>query len=534
VRTAFKVGFCFVAHKIRMGEIMKVFKKAICYFVLSTLFVLWSWTVVLAAPKGRAIIAVPFDMSVDLFNAKGDRDRLGLYQIYSTLTTPNMAGTDRVPYLAKSWKLGNKGKSIELILDERARFSNGDPVTCHDVKFSWQKWQAGKGPFRSVSRKVNDVQINSDTNCVLHLKRPDADWKWEIMRMQVASKNYFEKAGKKQFAKKPLGSGPYRFVKRIPGTSFEMEAVENHWFHTPDFKTTKFMVVPDPVTRMALLEKGTVDMTFPVDPFHIARLEKSSKIQVKTASVPSLNALGFNSFRYDVMADKNLRLAINYAIDRQEICDEIFFGKCYPMYYFTSKAEVGFDPSIKYEFDPDKARELVKKSSYKAGAPVKLVYSSGLPSGNLVTTAVQDYLKKVGITVKLQKMERATYMKLAARKDSKIGELPVINWSGGKSPTSRLFLGLMTKGKKGAAGMYTNWKGRKQIDKLILFQSVQINEKKRVGVLRKIAGMTHQDPAYAALFGLPMIYALSDRVDYDWPENVSGQPFNLYTIKRLK
>jgi hypothetical protein len=46
--------------------------------------------------------------------------------------------------------------------------------------------------------------------------------------------------------------------------------------------------------------------------------------------------------------------------------------------------------------------------------------------------------------------------------------------------------------------------------------------------------MTHQDPAYAALFGLPMIYALSDRIDYDWPENVSGQPFNLYTIKRLK
>jgi peptide/nickel transport system substrate-binding protein len=513
---------------------MKNYLKSVLYVALSSLLVLCSWTMVSAAPKGTATIAVPYDMGVNLFNAKGDREQSAIWQIYSTLTIPNMAGTDRVPYLAKSWKLGNEGKSIELILDERARFSNGDPVTCHDVKFSWQKWQAGKGSFRNVAMKIKDVQINSDTNCVFHLKRPDADWKWEVMRMQVASKNYFEKVGEKQFAKKPLGSGPYRFVKRIPGTSFELEAVENHWFHTPDFKTMKFMIVPDPVTRMALLEKGTVDMSFPVDPFHVARLEESKKITVKTASVPSLNALGFNSFNYDVMADRNLRLAINHAIDRQEICDEIFFGKCYPMYYFTSKAEVGFDPSIKYEFDPDKARELVKKSSYKPGTPLKLVYSSGLPSGNLVTTAVQDYLKKVGITVELQKMERATYLKLATRKDPKIGELPMVNWSGGKSPTSRLFLGLMTKGKEGPAGMYTNWKGREQIDKLIMFQSVQINEQKRIAVLRKIAGMTYQDPAYAALFGLPMIYALSDRVDYDWPENVSGQPFNLYTIKRLK
>ncbi len=313
---------------------MKVFKKVICYFVLSSLFVLCSWTAVSAAPKGKVTIAIPLDLGVDLFNAKDGRGRMGIYQVYSTLTTPNMAGTDRVPYLAKSWKLGNKGKSIELNMDERARFTNGDPVTCHDVKFSWQQWSAGRSPFRSVSRKVKDVQINSDINCVLHLKRPDADWKWEIMRMQIGSKNYFEKVGKKQFAKKPMGSGPYRFVKRIPGTSFELEAVENHWFHTADFKTMKFMIADDPVTRMALLEKGVVDMTFPVDPFHVARLEKSSKIKVKTASIPSLNALGFNSFSYDIMADKNLRLAINYAINRQEICDEIFMGKCYPPVLF--------------------------------------------------------------------------------------------------------------------------------------------------------------------------------------------------------
>jgi len=86
---------------------MKNFVKSVLYVALSSLFVLCSWTMVSAAPKGTATIAVPYDMGVNLFNAKGDREQSAIWQIYSTLTIPNMAGTDRVPYLAKSCKLGN-------------------------------------------------------------------------------------------------------------------------------------------------------------------------------------------------------------------------------------------------------------------------------------------------------------------------------------------------------------------------------------------------------------------------------------------
>jgi len=513
---------------------MKAFKKSVFYLVLFSLFLMLSWTVVWAAPEGTVTIAVPQDLSMEFFNSKSAVGRMGLYQIYEQLGTYNPSGTDRVPKLAKSWKLGEKGMSFEINLDERARFDNGEPVTCHDVKFSWQQFASGTSAYRSVARKIKDIQVNSDTNCVMLLKQPNADWKNDFLRMQIASKNYYEKVGKKQFTKKPMGSGPFRFVKRSAGMSFVLEAVENHWLKTAEFKTMKFMVVPDAVTRMALMEKGTADFTYPVDPFNVARLEKSSKIKVKTVPVPSVFGVGFNSFNYEVMADKNLRLAINYAINRQEICDEIFMGKCYPLYYFASKSEVGFDPSIKYEFDPDKARELVKKSNYKPGTPLKLVYHSQLASANLVTTAIQDYLKNVGITVELQMMERGTFLKLAAKKDPKIGQLPVTVWPGGTSPTNRLFLGLMTKGKKGAAGMYSNWKGRKEIDKLIGASAVQLNVQKRVKILRKIAAMTYQDPAYAVLFGLPLNYALSDRIDFEWVPNVAGFPYNLPQIKMLK
>ncbi len=128
-------------------------------FITAVVFLSLSWNAALAAPKGTVTIAVPFDLVVDLFNSKDARGRLGISQVYSALTMPNVAGTDRDPYLAKSWMLGKKGKSIEINMDKRARFTNGDPVTCHDVKFSWQQWQTGRTPFRSVSRKIKEVQI---------------------------------------------------------------------------------------------------------------------------------------------------------------------------------------------------------------------------------------------------------------------------------------------------------------------------------------------------------------------------------------
>lgn len=511
---------------------MKLFKRSILILV-PVLILLLSFNSVWAAPKGKVTIAVAIPMGMDIFNFKSGVGSVALKSVYQEMTTVNTEGTDRAPNLATSWKLSDDGKSIRFDLDKRAVFHNGDPVTAKDVRFSWEQYTAGTSSFKRVARTIADVQIIDDHTVVFVLKRPDADWLWELTRVPIGSKNYFEKVGAKKFNKEPIGSGPFRFVSRDPGTSVVLEAVDNHWFKTPEFKTLKFMIVPDAVTRMALLEKGTVDMTYPVDPFLVKRLSKNKKIKIKTVSVPSYFGLAFNSSTFPIMEDKNLRLAINYAVNRQEIVDEIFMGKGYPLYYFASKAEPGFDPSIKYEYNPEKAKELLKNSSYKSGTTLKMAYTEQLPSGNLVSAAVQDYLKNVGITVKVQKVERATYMKLGLKRDPLFGELPFIVWPGGKSPTSRLFMGLLTKGK-GAAGLWSLWKGRPAIDKLIMAQSVQIDEAKRIKMLRKIAAMTHDDPSGVALFGMEQIYALSNRIDFEWAPNIAGYPRNLWDIKMLK
>ena len=115
VRTAFKVGSCFLTHKKRKGEIMKSFKKSAFCLVLSSLFVLCSWTAVSAAPKGTVTIAIPADLSLDFFNSKSANGRMGLGQIYQTLGTYNPSGTDRVPQLANPGSWGKKGCHLRSI-----------------------------------------------------------------------------------------------------------------------------------------------------------------------------------------------------------------------------------------------------------------------------------------------------------------------------------------------------------------------------------------------------------------------------------
>ncbi len=74
-------------------------------------------------------------------------------------------------------------------------------------------------------------------------------------------------------------------------------------------------------------------------------------------------------------------------------------GEGYPLYMYASKSELGYDPTFTYEFNPDKARKLLKQSSYKPGTPIIMSYTSAIPNAPLVAVTLQKYLADIGITV---------------------------------------------------------------------------------------------------------------------------------------
>ncbi len=302
--------------------------------------------------------------------------------------------------LAESVELMKNGKDLKIKLRKGSKFHTGDPVTAHDVKFSVEQAVDPQNAFSYsfMYDEIEEVEILDDHTLIYRFYEPYAAWE-RLIRGAILSKKYYEKAGREKFRKHPVGSGPYRFVEYKVNEYLLLEAVENHPFYNVDFKKMKLITIKDPLTAIAMLSIGELDLVQVVLPHQMKQLQRQKHIKVKTTSrVPHYVGINTSQLNYPILKDRKLIRAINLAINRQEIIDRVYLGQGYPLYGSYMKEEIGYDPTYTIEFNPQKARELVKQSSYKPGTPLLLTYGHGtFPNISLVGTIVQKYLQNVGI-----------------------------------------------------------------------------------------------------------------------------------------
>jgi peptide/nickel transport system substrate-binding protein len=438
--------------------------------------------------------------------------------------------------LAKSWRIIN-GKDIKMKLHNFAKFHTGDPVTSHDVKFTFEQCAnpLNRNLMAGTLADIKEVEVIDDYNLIFRYYEPNAAWR-DIMWIGICSKKYYDKVGRDKFRTHPVGSGAYKFVKWERGRGVTEDLVPNHhgnkyglkWYRAPQAKRLEFIVVTDDIARIAMLETGELDLIGDIAPHHLKRLRGKEHIRIKRTSPGSLYGLSVKPDNFPVMKDINIGLAIRHAINRQEIIDKIFLGYGYPLYMFASKRELGYDPRNKFEFDPERARKLLKQSSYKPGTPLILTYTENMPNYAQVAQAVQKYLTDVGFTIKLQLLERGVQATYSMKKDKREGHMTIYEWNGSRDPSMRLMATLPSK------SIYNNWatrKYQKEMDRLCIAQSHEMNMRKRLAILRRIHKLLLEEPQSGTiLFGLDMIYAMRDRIDYNW---LPGDYFMFY-VDRIK
>lgn len=483
---------------------------------------------VLAADKGTVTIGLERDIdAMTPFQSKSGYPIPIHTAIYEHLVRPVTATGEWVPWLAESVTLMPNNKDIMVTLRKDAVFHNGDPVTAEDVKFSYELFVAkdNVSAYRSYFKRMKDIEIIDDHTLKIIGADPNVDWFRPFQVWAVASKKYYEKVGPEVFYRHPMGSGPFEFVGRKIGESIELKAVKGYKMYPAHVDRLVFRVVTDAVTRAAMLETGALDMIANVPPHDMQRMMRSKDIKIKKAQVPSYFGVGFNTVKYPDLLNQDMRLAFNYAVNRQELVDTLFLGFGYPLYCFGSKAEIGYDPSLVYPYDPAKAKELVARSGYE-GQPISITYTSQFPNGPEVFSAIQGYLRAVGINATIQNMEAGAFNALAVKKSEQLMAGNTA-WPGRRDPSNRLALGVRT------GGMFTVFSGNPVFDELISEQEKIFDEKERVKVLKKLNRKMFEDPGYLSLFGLEMIYALRDRVDYTWVKGYN-RFVNLDEIKIVK
>src|SRR5712692_5564934 len=343
-----------------------------------------------------------------------------MYALHDGLVKP-MPGKSMAPSLAESWSVSPDGLVYEFVLRKGVRFHNGETVTAEDVKFSFERY---RGMFaKGLKERVAAIETPDPGHIRFRLKQPWPDFMTYYGTLAssagwIVPKKYVEKVGEDGYKKLPIGAGPYRFVSFTPGIELVLEAFDQYWRKTPSVKRLVFRVIPDPSTRLAALKRGEADIAFSMIGELAEEVRRLPGLTLKPV-FPSTHWLSFVD-QWDPQSpwhDRRVRLAANFAIDRQAINEARTFGLSKITASIVPSTVDFYWPTPTPSYEPVTAKRLLAEAGYPSGFDAG-EYFCDMTSAD-AAEAMIGYLQAVGIRSKLRPLERAAFNKSIADKKLK-------------------------------------------------------------------------------------------------------------------
>jgi peptide/nickel transport system substrate-binding protein len=476
----------------------------------------WAWHVTIA-PAWFDPGKVPAQVSPYLL----------LYALHDGLVRA-LPGQRQGNSLAESWTESPDGLVYEFTLRQGLRFHNGDPCTAQDVKFSFERYK-GSGA-KELQAKVQAVEVVDPHTVRFVLKEPWPDFMTFYGSSATAAglvvpKKYLEQVGDEGFLKHPIGLGPYKFVSHTAGVEVVLEAYEQYWRKVPNIKRLVIRGVPDISTRLALLKSQGADFVSALQGASAEEAKRDPNLQVVDTRHPSIYWIEFAD-QWDPKspwADKRLRLAVNYALDRQAISEAACLSFCPPAGVIVPRL---MDYALQVEplpYDPKKARQLLAEAGYPNGidagefVPIPPFYD--------VAEAVVNYLNAVGIRVRIRTMERAAF--LAAWREKKLRGLFMTAVGASGNAATRVEGFIYSKGQY-AYGGYPD------IDDLFQQQARERDKAKREALLHRIQELTVERAMFAPIMDLRALVGVGPRVAEHTINSIPLHPYPALEDIRLK
>ncbi|WP_283137464.1 ABC transporter substrate-binding protein [Rhizohabitans arisaemae] len=372
--------------------------------------------------------------------------------MYPHLTQMDNTGK-RIPYVATEWGYSEDGKTATVKLRDDMKWSDGTPLTADDVVYTIMAVK--KEPFGVVGGLVEPLEkaeAVSPTEVKFHLNRTEGAFLSDIgFWMPIVPKHVFSKAPNIQkFAndKDWVSAGPYKLTKVERGQRYVMEAVENFPLAPggkPSVKEVVFRVFPDVNTEVLALRNGEIDLIGNVIPPSTAVTLKNES-SIKLLEVPSL---GWAHMQYNTkrkpMDDVRVRKALAHAVDYEAIRKIALqgFAKSSNSSVLTPAQPDYFDPTTKeYAFDPAKSKQLLAEAGI-TNLSLSMMYDQADPNIAKWAPMVRDSAKQAGIEIKLQGLERNTYVEKGHKRDF---DIYAGSWAIMDNPASNLALAFKTGG----------------------------------------------------------------------------------------
>lgn len=222
------------------------------------------------------------------------------------------------------------------------------------------------------------------------------------------------------YALHPVGTGPYKVEKFEPGTELVVAANADYYEGVPEHRTVTFRFVGDASARVFALMSGQADVIDKVPVEFTAELASNPDINLIAKPGLQVFGIGLNQ-RSEMLQEKEVRQALNYAIDKEAISKVLFMGYATPLTSPLAPNTTGSTALAPYTCDKEKAEELLDKAGWLKGADgirekegKKLALTLITPEGMydkdvILSETIQAQLQAVGVKVTIQKYESAVY-----------------------------------------------------------------------------------------------------------------------------
>ena len=431
------------------------------------------------------------------------------------------------PGLATEWRRVDD-KTVEFSLRKGVRMHNGDEFTAEDVaaSFSPQRMFGDTRPtvqgqtlplsgqivsstaskelpreIPPVARRLfpafDRVEIVDKYTVRMVNAAPDVTLEGRLSALGagiISQRGFNEAATWLEFARKPIGTGPYKVREYKPDSTLVLDAHDDYWGGRPPIKTLRLVEVPEVASRVNGLLTGEYQFACDIPPDQIRDIERNPAFEVQGGTIPNHRISAFDK-NHAPLRDPRVRLAMAHAIDRKSIVESLWEGRTrVPAglqweFYGDMFVEGWTVP----EFDPARARDLVKAAGYK-GDPITYRLLSNYYTNQVFTAqALVEMWKQVGLNVQITMKENWTQI------FERSPDRGMRDWSNSavfNDPVSSI---VSQHGPNGEQQQYGEWANEEMNRLSVVLETSTDRAERKKAFARMLQICEREDPAYTVL-----------------------------------
>jgi peptide/nickel transport system substrate-binding protein len=500
-----------------------------------------------AGAQDAAMLQVGIGTDIDHLDPRQTNTQEGYFacaNVYDCLVLYDLGAATIRPGLAESWEISDDGLVYTFTLRQGVSYHDGTPFNA-DAVIRWYnsitpdaegtQYDAAKMPYMEgfLTALVSAVEKVDDSTVTFTLPKPYAPLlaNLAIPIFGIPSPTAIDTYGL-DVSVNPAGTGAFMLASSddwVRDSQLTLTPNPDYWGGAPTLGGVVFKIAPESATRLQQVESGEIDVALFLTPDDVSKAKDNADLVVLEEAGLNTNCVEFNVTK-DPFTSKEVRQALNYAINKEELSQGLYNGGMVPAGGVLPPSDWAFNPDLTgYPYDLDKAKELLTTAGYGEENPLSftlMVYDVPRgynPAADRLGTAIQEYWKQAGVEAEIQIEEWTQYR--ADRRADKF-QVSLSGWMGDNGDPDNFLYSLL--GTDNIGGANTSWYSNPEVDDL-LAQAQQVTDQETRIELYHQAEQIIVDDAPWAFLG----YQLHQVVARSGVGNFTLQPTYIYYLSAV-